>query len=217
MTEQQQSPKEEMPTSEQVAEFAHQRPPIKQPTVYPTRRLAREKVMQILVCSLISETEWQSLFRSIFPFEYKSDQQIQEQTPQNRLLSPSEVAVIEADIVISWPEHDVIFGKDLTDKATTRGEESDGYLQKFSPDWDISRIAPIDRVLVRMAVAEFLDFPDIPVKVTINEMLELAKRFSTPESHAFINGMLDEIYVLLNEQGKIQKFGRGLVEHSVIR
>jgi N utilization substance protein B len=63
-----------------------------------------------------------------------------------------------------------------------------------------------------MALAEFMYFPSIPVKVTINEYLEISKEFSTPKSNSFINGILDKILAELKSEGKIKKTGRGLIE-----
>lgn len=78
-------------------------------------------------------------------------------------------------------------------------------------NWDFSRIAIIDKVILRMAIAEILFFEDIPPEVSINEAIELAKKFSTGQSGKFINGMLDAIYRQLKREKKIKKSGRGLL------
>ena len=70
----------------------------------------------------------------------------------------------------------------------------------------------VDLLLMRMALCEILHFPYIPVKVSINEYLELAKLYSTPNSHGFINGVLDKIHQELKQSNKLNKLGRGLVE-----
>jgi len=80
-------------------------------------------------------------------------------------------------------------------------------------NWDADRIAFSDMLLMKMALCEIVYFPYIPVKVSINEYLELAKLYSTPQSHGFINGVLDKIQLELRKQNKIQKLGRGLVEN----
>ncbi|MEZ5054558.1 MAG: transcription antitermination factor NusB [Chitinophagales bacterium] len=78
-------------------------------------------------------------------------------------------------------------------------------------NWEADRLAVIDVILIRMAVAEFLHFPSIPVKVTINEYLDIAKEYSTAKSKDFINGVLDAIMKDLKKNDQIQKVGRGLL------
>lgn len=80
-----------------------------------------------------------------------------------------------------------------------------------TPNWDKDRIADIDTVLIKMAICEFLHFPSIPVKVTINEYLEISKEYSTPKSSIFINGILDKLSKEYNSEGKLNKIGRGLM------
>jgi len=70
----------------------------------------------------------------------------------------------------------------------------------------------MDTLLMKMAITEFLNFPSVPVKVTINEYLEISKEFSTPKSNSFLNGILDKILIELKSQHKINKTGRGLIE-----
>ena len=84
------------------------------------------------------------------------------------------------------------------------------YLDK-TPTWDSERIAEIDNIILKMAICELLKFPSIPVKVTINEYLELAKEYSTPKSSIFINGILDNLVKELQNNNRIQKVGRGLM------
>jgi len=71
-------------------------------------------------------------------------------------------------------------------------EWADGHISALATNWDINRIANIDRNILRMAMVEIRDLPDTPVKVAINEAIELAKKFSTAESSSFINGILDK-------------------------
>ena len=81
-------------------------------------------------------------------------------------------------------------------------------------NWDIERIAFIDNLIMQMAVNELIEFPSIPIKVTFDEYLELAKYYSTPKSSVFINGLLDKISADLTKEGKIVKIGRGLITES---
>src|SRR5574344_1374326 len=79
-------------------------------------------------------------------------------------------------------------------------------------NWDYSRIALMDKILVFMALTEFIQFHDIPVKDTINEYIENSKSYSTPDSRRFINGLLDKLSEILKEEGKMVKTGRGLID-----
>lgn len=98
-----------------------------------------------------------------------------------------------------------------------RHEEFDEYIQSKAENWELERIALIDRILMQMGICEMLTFEEIPIKVTINEYLEIAKKFSTPKSSKFINGILDSLYSEFKETGGINKSGRGLVEESTRR
>lgn len=84
-------------------------------------------------------------------------------------------------------------------------------LESHLKNWDRDRVAVIDRILIQMGIAEFLFFTDIPPKVTINEMIEIAKEYSTEKSGLFVNGILDAIRNDLVTEGRINKTGRGLV------
>lgn len=90
-------------------------------------------------------------------------------------------------------------------------DEADALITRHADNWDLSRIALIDRILLRMAVCEFLNFEDIPPKVTINEAIDIAKRYSTDKSGKFINGILDAALLDLQQQGRLKKSGRGLI------
>lgn len=86
------------------------------------------------------------------------------------------------------------------------------YIDK-TPNWDAERIAELDTIILKMAICEFLKFPSIPVKVTINEYLEIAKEYSTPKSSIFINGILDNLIKEFQAENKIKKTGRGLIQN----
>jgi N utilization substance protein B len=88
--------------------------------------------------------------------------------------------------------------------------EDKEYVDK-TPNWDAERIAEIDTIILKMAICEFLKFPSIPVKVTINEYLEIAKEYSTPKSSIFINGILDNLVKEFEKNNKLNKTGRGLM------
>jgi N utilization substance protein B len=85
------------------------------------------------------------------------------------------------------------FAEDLFRVAIAREEEIDGLIEQHSAHWRIPRMPAVDRNLLRLAVAELLGFPGTPVPIIINESLEIAKRYSAPESLSFLNGILDAI------------------------
>jgi transcription antitermination protein NusB len=91
-------------------------------------------------------------------------------------------------------------------------EEADALLERHLQNWDLKRLAVLDRLVLRAALTEFLAFEEIPPKVTINEAIELAKGFSTEQSGVFVNGILDAALKALREEGRLNKRGRGLVD-----
>ena len=85
------------------------------------------------------------------------------------------------------------FARDLVAAATDRAQQIDELIASASKNWRIDRMSRVDRNILRLGACELLAFPDVPVKVVINEAVELAKRFGTAESSAFVNGVLDRI------------------------
>jgi N utilization substance protein B len=92
--------------------------------------------------------------------------------------------------------------------------EYEKLIDESTDNWDIERIALTDKLIMHMAINEFIEFPSIPIKVTFDEYLEVSKYYSTPKSSVFINGLLDKISANLIEAGKIVKIGRGLITES---
>ncbi len=116
-----------------------------------------------------------------------------------------------AEITGNWAE-DKEFIINLFQNTIRYDEEFQELIGAKTQNWEPERIAMMDTLLMKMALAEFLKFNSIPVKVTINEYLEISKEFSTPKSNSFINGILDKILIELKAQNKIVKIGRGLIE-----
>ncbi len=106
---------------------------------------------------------------------------------------------------------DQLFVQELFRKTVLNEQEFSKEFVDKTTNWDVDRIAEIDTIILKMAICELLKFPSIPVKVTLNEYLELAKEYSTPKSSIFINGILDNIVKELNSKNRIQKVGRGLM------
>jgi transcription antitermination protein NusB len=112
-------------------------------------------------------------------------------------------------------ELDRLFANDLINKIIINCKELDERIIQKVTNWEMSRIALIDKILLRMGITELLNFPDIPPKVTINEVIEIAKVYSTSGSGKFINGILDSILIDEKSSGRLNKTGRGLLEESI--
>ena len=91
------------------------------------------------------------------------------------------------------PAEAKVYGLQLARTVRMRGGEIDRLIQGASDHWDVSRLAVLDRIILRMAIAELISEPDVPSKVCINEAVEIAKKFSTENSSRFVNGILDAI------------------------
>ena len=104
--------------------------------------------------------------------------------------------------------------KDIYDYTVDNEEEYEGIISNKSKNWEIDRVALTDKIILEMAVAEMINFPSIPIKVTINEYIELSKLYSTPKSKQFVNGILDVLSEELKKEGKIKKSGRGLLDNK---
>ena len=107
---------------------------------------------------------------------------------------------------------DQIFVKSLFRKVIQKEEEANEIIKSKTKNWDFDRIPLMDVILLRMAIVELQEMQSIPVKVTLNEYIEMAKFFSTPKSKVFVNGILDNLIREFKEEGKINKTGRGLKE-----
>lgn len=108
-------------------------------------------------------------------------------------------------------EEDRDFAIQLFRKVILNEEKLVNEIDGKTPNWDKDRIADLDMIILKMGITEFLNFPSIPVRATINEYLEISKEYSTPKSSLFINGILDKIVKELTERQKIKKIGRGLM------
>jgi len=108
-------------------------------------------------------------------------------------------------------EDDKQFVVDLFRKVVLNHKEYEKEIEDKTPNWDTDRIAQIDMLLIKMAMTEFLSFPSIPTRVSINEYIEISKDYSTEKSSYFINGVLDKILKDFTASKKINKIGRGLM------
>lgn len=103
------------------------------------------------------------------------------------------------------------FVRTLFEKALVNYDAYQEYIEKFTANWDVERIVFMDNLIIGTAIAELTSFASIPVKVTLDEFIEISKYYSTPGSSTFINGVLDKIVESLTAEGRILKSGRGLI------
>lgn len=150
----------------------------------PRRRLARERVLQILYAHELSGRDLDELF-----FE-----------------------LAQADLSVD--ETALTFGRDLVREFAQHRDAIDKLINEKLTHWDFRRVAMIDRLLIQIGITELLFFPDIPPKATINELIEIAKDYSTEESGKFINGILHAVMTELQKTGDLKKSGRGLIDRS---
>ncbi len=107
------------------------------------------------------------------------------------------------------------FAEKLFFNTLEHQEELDDVIVAHIKNWDINRLALIDRLVLKMAICEFIYFDQIPTKVSINEAIELVKKYSTAKSGRFINGILDAALSDLTKKERINKKGRGLIQKSL--
>jgi transcription antitermination protein NusB len=114
---------------------------------------------------------------------------------------------------LDW-EDDKGFITTLYDRSVKLAPDHRKLIAKNTRNWEVDRLPLTDRVILEMAIAEMIEFPNVPVKVSINEYIELTKEYSTPKSRTFINGILDVISKELISSGDIKKSGRGLIDNK---
>ncbi|MGC1391001.1 MAG: transcription antitermination factor NusB [Bacteroidales bacterium] len=108
-------------------------------------------------------------------------------------------------------DEDEEFVKILFRKAILHSKKCSELIDKNTTNWEVDRIALMDILVMQLAITEILEFPEIPVKVTLNEYIEIAKYYCTSKSSTFVNGILDNIVKEIRDEGLFNKFGRGLV------
>jgi len=113
--------------------------------------------------------------------------------------------------VFNLKSEETLFGVELLNKVISKSDLLESEITGKTPNWESDRIADIDYILLKMAISELLYFEQIPIRVTINEYLEIAKDYSTPKSNIFINGVLDNISKDFEQKGRLNKSGRGLL------
>jgi N utilization substance protein B len=131
-------------------------------------------------------------------------------------LSGESVELILEHIVAPLKKEPEVFelARQLIIKTIEVTPELDALIKGRVANWEFSRLAVIDRIILRMGICELLYFEDIPPKVSINEAIEIARRYSTEKSDKFVNGVLDSILTDLKKGDRVKKTGRGLLETS---
>jgi N utilization substance protein B len=114
---------------------------------------------------------------------------------------------------VNW-EDDRQFIETLFTKSNDLSTDHKDLIARNTRNWEVERLPLTDRIILEMAIVELINFPSIPVKVTINEYIELTKQYSTPKSPQFINGILDVIAKELQHRGELKKSGRGLIDNK---
>ena len=117
------------------------------------------------------------------------------------------------DISSNW-EEDRAYFIELYDKTVQMDDKLEPIITERVKNWEADRVAMMDKIIMKLATAEMIIFPSIPVKVSINEFIEISKIYSTPKSKVFVNGILDSIAADLTKDGTIRKSGRGLIDNK---
>ncbi|MGL5683537.1 MAG: transcription antitermination factor NusB [Marinifilaceae bacterium] len=147
---------------------------------------------------------WNDDFDLVFSIVYKTLKNVRENaTPEKNILFP----------IFHEPD-DSEYGKKLLRKTILENANNLELIEEFTPNWEVERISDIDRVILSAAISELRNFPSIPVKVTLDEFIEISKSYSSAKSGSFINGVLDNIVTRMKEKEELVKTGRGLLEET---
>jgi len=123
------------------------------------------------------------------------------------------IAKVKNDLLTEIDDREKLnFANNLIDYVINNEKELDTYIIAKLENWEFDRVALIDKLIIRMATAEIMFFPEIPPKVSINEAIEIAKVYSLKNSGSFVNGILDSILNELKNNNKLSKTGRGLLD-----
>ncbi|NTW48354.1 MAG: transcription antitermination factor NusB [Chlorobiales bacterium] len=147
-----------------------------------SRRHVRESVMQVLYAFEMRKEDIEKVAQGVLPDDLLTDIKAKD------------------------------FAFKIINSILSNRDQIDAFIERHADNWELSRMAIIDKNLMRIAIAEMLFLDDVPPKVSINEAIEIAKKFSTDKSSKFVNGILDATYNEIRAAGVLQKSGRGLVD-----
>ena len=172
-----------------------------------------KKIVEYLIKSIIFKAEpIQAYFKEI-DLSWEENKDIVKSLARKTIKNVTEEEIELLDLSYSWDE-DKEFFVDLYEKTGKQDEDYEELISARSHNWDIERVASMDKIILKLAISEMINFPSIPVKVSINEYIEIAKQYSTPKSRNFINGILDVLAEDLKKDGRIRKSGRGLIDNK---
>lgn len=191
-----------MEEQEKPAESEGRKPITEPDPVRGTRRLAREKVMQILFAEEMSGGNWKDLFNNVFHYDFRDEER---DASDDRLLTRKEIELLELDAPINWQQDEKLFAMRMLNTVHDSREEIETLIKEFSHNWEYDRLALIDRIIMIMAINELQHFFEVPSRVTINEAIEIAKKYSTEKSGVFINGILDTALTHFKKTGLREK------------
>ncbi len=171
------------------------------------------KLLRYIFKSVLWKSQTLQDFFEEYDMGWNENKDIIKSLVNKTLKSINKDGVELAPLSYQW-EDDKQFFEDIFDWTIEREFWAEELIAKHAKNWDMERIAQLDMVLLKMALSEMIKFPSIPVKVTINEYIEISKRYSTPNSKKFINGILDVLANELMADGTIKKSGRGLIDNK---
>jgi N utilization substance protein B len=182
---------------------------IKNPDVDQQHDILKHLIRKLI----ISQTAIASFFEEE-DLHWTEDKDVLKSMVEKSLKAIKSNGVLELQkLSMEW-EEDKEFVEKLFDKSAWLPEKHKGLIGQNTINWEVDRLPLTDRVILQLAIAELTQFPNIPVKVTINEYIELTKGYSTPKSKQFINGILDVISKELKKTGELKKSGRGLIDNK---
>jgi transcription antitermination protein NusB len=178
----------------------------------PTAEQHHDALKQLLRKVIIQQTAVASFFEEQ-DIHWAEDKEVLKSMVEKSLKSIKANGSLELQkLSLEWDD-DKIFVEQLFDAAAWLPEKHKALIGQHTVNWEVDRLPLTDRVILQLAIAELTRFPGIPVKVTINEYIELTKGYSTPKSKQFVNGILDVISKELKNTGEMKKSGRGLIDN----
>jgi N utilization substance protein B len=176
----------------------------------PTEQQQLEFVEQILFTFLETQGDFNDALEEVYP-QWFDDNEYTVRDVLKSLKMHGNRATLQVKDAIRPNNEEVALGAQILVKTIANTQEYESLISTVTDNWDPSRIAVIDLLILKMALTEFMHCPEIPVKVTINEYLEITKNYSTPNSSKFVNGIMDKLRIDLAKNDRIQKSGRGLL------
>jgi N utilization substance protein B len=177
----------------------------------PSMEQHHQALVSIYTEEVFQEEILESIYESI-NIHWSDDLYVVNNSLMKTMKSLGEKGKLKLEKLYKDEKDDKAFMVDLFRKAILHNDQYQEAIQEKAKNWELDRIAIMDLMLMKLALTELVEFQSIPVKVTLNEYIELSKHFSTPKSKTFINGILDKLVADFSASGKIKKTGRGLLD-----